>query len=133
MTCPGNRDSKNFSRLETHIQLKDKAVLITGAAGEIGKAATKAFHDQGANLVLVDLNKDALEAMSAELGLEPDRSVVIAADVSKETEVQNFVASTKARFGKIDVFFNNAGAEGKTGPCYKLPLHNNYISNRKSF
>ncbi|MGV2068448.1 SDR family NAD(P)-dependent oxidoreductase [Agrobacterium sp. 22-226-1] len=97
------------------MQFKGKAVLITGAAGGIGKATTKAFHDKGANLVLVDLNKDALEAMSAELGLKPDRSVVIAADVSKETEVESFVAATKARFGKIDVFFNNAGIEGKTG------------------
>lgn len=97
------------------MQFEGKTVLITGAAGGIGKAATKAFHHEGANLVLVDLSKDNLDAMSAELGLDPERSVVIAADVSKEAEVQSFVAATKARFGKIDVFFNNAGVEGKTG------------------
>ncbi|MBN8931285.1 MAG: SDR family NAD(P)-dependent oxidoreductase, partial [Rhizobium pusense] len=77
------------------MQFEGKTVLITGAAGGIGKAATKAFYEEGADLVLVDLDKDALEAMSAELGLAPDRSVNIAADVSKETEVQNVVAATK--------------------------------------
>lgn len=97
------------------MSFKGKTVMITGAAGGIGKAATKAFHDQGASLVLVDLDKNTLGAMSQELGLEKDRTVVIAADVSNEVEVQSFVAAAKSRFGKIDVFFNNAGIEGKTG------------------
>ncbi|SMH57308.1 SDR family NAD(P)-dependent oxidoreductase [Mesorhizobium australicum] len=97
------------------MEFKDKTVLITGAAGGIGKAATKAFFEQGAKLVLIDLAQPSLDTMARELTLDPDRCVLIAADVSKESEVESFVAATKAKFGRIDVFFNNAGVEGKTG------------------
>lgn len=97
------------------MEFKGKTVLITGAAGGIGKAATKAFFAQGAKLVLIDLAQPSLDAMARELALDPDRCVLIAADVSKESEVESFVAATKAKFGRIDVFFNNAGVEGKTG------------------
>ncbi|MGV1768134.1 SDR family NAD(P)-dependent oxidoreductase [Rhizobium rhizogenes] len=98
------------------MEFKDKIVLITGAAGGIGRAATKGFYEQGASLALVDLNLAALEAVFQELRLDTGRCVLIAADVSKESEVESFVAATKARFGRIDVFINNAGVEGKTGP-----------------
>ncbi|UNK40935.1 SDR family oxidoreductase (plasmid) [Shinella sp. H4-D48] len=97
------------------MQYEGKVVLVTGAAGGIGRAATKAFYEQGAKLVLVDLSKEALDMMSDELGLDSDRSVVIAADVSQEAAVEGFVQATVATFGRIDVFFNNAGVEGKTG------------------
>lgn len=97
------------------MDFEDKVVLITGAAGGIGHAATKAFAEQGATLVLVDLSLSALEKIAADLGLPENRLLLVAADVRSESEVEGYVAGATTRFGRIDVFFNNAGVEGKTG------------------
>ncbi|MBR3118304.1 MULTISPECIES: SDR family NAD(P)-dependent oxidoreductase [Oceanobacillus] len=92
--------------------MEDKVVLITGGAGGIGQETAQLFLDNGAKVVLVDINKDALERAKASLNAEPDRVVVIGADVTNEEDVKNYVKQTVDAFGKIDVFFNNAGING---------------------
>ncbi|WP_340002039.1 SDR family NAD(P)-dependent oxidoreductase [Oceanobacillus sp. FSL K6-0127] len=92
--------------------MEDKVVLITGGAGGIGQETAQLFLDNGAKVVLVDINKDALERAKASLNVEPDRVVVIGADVTNEEDVKNYVKQTVDAFGKIDVFFNNAGING---------------------
>lgn len=92
-----------------------KVVLITGAAGGIGKETAKAFAEQGAKLVLVDLQEESLSKTVSELNLDDGSCVTVAADVSKEEDVKNYVDTAVQKFGKIDVFFNNAGIEGKVG------------------
>lgn len=87
-----------------------KVVLITGAAGGIGVEAARLFHAQGAKLALVDLNGNQLDQLVTEL--KATDALTFAADVTKEDQVKAFVQSTKEKFGKIDVFFNNAGIEG---------------------
>jgi meso-butanediol dehydrogenase / (S,S)-butanediol dehydrogenase / diacetyl reductase len=98
------------------LDFKGKVVLITGAAGGVGKAAARAFRQQGAKLALVDLAQSALDAVAEELQLVAEDSLLIVADVSKEENVEHYVEATKSKFGRIDVFFNNAGIEGKPGP-----------------
>ncbi|MCV9887899.1 SDR family NAD(P)-dependent oxidoreductase [Metabacillus halosaccharovorans] len=90
-----------------------KVVLITGAANGIGLAAAKAFATEGAKLALVDLKLDALEKAAS--SIKADDVLLLAADVSKEEEVQQYVAETKNKYGHIDVFINNAGINGKFG------------------
>lgn len=90
----------------------DKAVLITGAAGGIGREAAKAFASEGAKLALVDLKLEALEDVARELNLQKGNILLIPADVTKEEQVQEYVQKTRDTFGRIDVFFNNAGVEG---------------------
>ncbi|MGW0038754.1 SDR family NAD(P)-dependent oxidoreductase [Gordonia sp. NPDC003376] len=97
------------------MEFENKTVLITGAAGGIGSAAVSIFAKAGANLVLVDLATPALRRLADELGLDPGRTELIAADVSSEDQVRRYVAGARDRFGRIDVFFNNAGVEGATG------------------
>ncbi|USK68434.1 SDR family NAD(P)-dependent oxidoreductase [Peribacillus asahii] len=88
-----------------------KVVLITGATGGIGKETARLFANQGAKLALVDLDSQALESLAKELELED--YLLQTADVTSEEQVENFVEQTKKKYGKIDVFFNNAGIEGK--------------------
>ncbi|MBS4192808.1 SDR family oxidoreductase [Bacillus sp. FJAT-49705] len=90
---------------------EEKVVLITGAAGGIGKETARLFAKHGAKLALVDLNPKALESLAKELELED--YLLQTADVTSEEQVKNFVQQTKKKYGKIDVFFNNAGIEGK--------------------
>ncbi|MBM7656442.1 SDR family NAD(P)-dependent oxidoreductase [Neobacillus cucumis] len=93
------------------MSFSDKVVLITGAAGGIGIAAAKAFAKEGAKLALVDLSKEALEKAAG--SIEAKEILLLSADVSKEEEVKRYVEETKNAYGKIDVFINNAGINGK--------------------
>jgi NAD(P)-dependent dehydrogenase (short-subunit alcohol dehydrogenase family) len=95
------------------MRFKDKVVLITGAAGGIGSETAKRFSSEGAKIVLVDLDQEGSEKAAKELNLSADDYLVVKADVTKEADVKNYVKETKDRFGKIDVFFNNAGIEAK--------------------
>lgn len=90
----------------------NKVVLITGAAGGIGKVTARAFAREGARLGLVDLDLAALEKTARELDLPEGSYLLIPADVTKEEQVQGYVQKVKDTFGRIDVFFNNAGIEG---------------------
>lgn len=96
-------------------RLQDRVALITGGAGGIGKATAARFLDEGARVVLVDLDAGGLAATQASLD-GGDRVRTVVADVSREEDVQRYVQATLDAFGRIDVFFNNAGIEGKAAP-----------------
>jgi NAD(P)-dependent dehydrogenase (short-subunit alcohol dehydrogenase family) len=87
----------------------DKVVLITGAGSGFGRLAAAAFARAGALLALGDLDIDALAATVREGGIAPARVLAMRCDVAVNTEVQQFVAATVERFGRIDVAVNNAG------------------------
>jgi len=94
---------------------RDKVVIITGGAGGIGKVTAEKFLDQEAKVVLVDLFADQLAQTKEELKSRGEVHI-IQADVSDEEDVKKYVRETVDRYGKIDVFFNNAGIEGKVAP-----------------
>lgn len=93
--------------------MNDKVAIITGAGGGIGHAVAKALNEQGVKLVLVDVSSEALTEVSKDLNLNKDNSILLKADVSKEDNVKYYVDKTIEKFGKIDIFVNNAGVEGK--------------------
>ncbi|RLL43585.1 SDR family oxidoreductase [Oceanobacillus piezotolerans] len=96
-------------------RFEDKVVLITGAASGLGQASALQVAKEGAKLSLVDLNQEGLEETRKKVLLEaPEAEILmIAADVSKEEDVKNYVEQTIQKFSRIDGFFNNAGIEGK--------------------
>src|SRR4030081_3645228 len=89
-----------------------KTALITGAAGGIGTALAKRATARGFNLALVDVDEARLRALVAELGLSKGSTLTVAADVSKEADVNEYVRRTIEKYGAIDCFANNAGIEG---------------------
>lgn len=103
------------------VRLNDKVAIITGGSGGIGKAVAKRFLQEGAKVVLVDLFQDALDKVKAELDSLGD-VLVVQADVSKEDDVKKYVEKAVNAFDKIDVFFNNAGIEGKVQPIVEISL-----------
>lgn len=102
--------------------MKDKVVLITGVAGGIGKAAAKAFAIEGAKLALVDLKEEALQEVAKEV--EASDLLLLPADVTKEEEVKKYVDKTVEKFGRIDVFLNNAGVNGINAKITEQPDDN---------
>lgn len=96
-------------------RFEDRTAIITGASGGIGKETAARFLAEGANVVLVDLDQAQLAATLKALG-GSERIVAVKADVSVEDDVQRYVQAAIDAFGRIDVFFNNAGIEGKVAP-----------------
>jgi len=96
-------------------RFEDKVVIVTGAGSGLGQAATLQLAQEGAKLVLVDLNEAGLkETEEKVLAISPQAELfLIAANVADENAVKGFVDATVEKFGKIDGFFNNAGIEGK--------------------
>lgn len=86
------------------MELKDKVAIITGAASGIGKATAEAFARLGAQVAVVDLNEAGAKKVAAEIGGEG-----FGCDVADEAAVNDMVRQVQARFGPVDVLFNNAG------------------------
>ena len=86
--------------------LSGKTALLTGATGGIGRAIAKTLHAQGANLILTDINQEALEKFKTELG---DRVAVFAGNITEEKDLKQLVKFGQEVFGNIDILVNNAG------------------------
>lgn len=87
------------------MQLKNKVVVVTGGGSGIGRALCCRFAHEGARAVVVsDVNATAASAVAQEIG-----GTAIAADVSRENDVQRLVNQTLEKYGAIDLFCSNAG------------------------
>lgn len=93
-------------------RFKGKTVIVTGSASGIGRGVALRFSQEGANVVLCDIDEKKLAAVAAELS--PDRTLAQRCDVTRLDEVQALVKAAVSRFGALDVMVNNAGiaAEG---------------------
>ena len=93
----------------------NKTVVITGAGSGLGRGTAERVAGEGANVLLVDVDVDGLEAAKADIESTgaPGRVVVVTADVADEAAVNAYVNAAVDAFGTIDGFFNNAGIEGK--------------------
>lgn len=85
---------------------QNQTVLVTGAAGNLGRAVADAFAENGANLVLVDLKRDHLAHV---FGTEGDRRIFAPADLLNPLSVADAVGTAVQRTGRIDVLCNIAG------------------------
>ncbi len=86
--------------------MKDKVVIITGAAGGIGSAIAKKFSTAGARLVLSDINRERLDDI---LGILGKGHIGVTCDVTKVDDIKGLVARALEYGNKIDVMINNAG------------------------
>ena len=92
-----------------------RVVLVTGAAGNLGRAVAQAFADRGARLVLIDLKREHLEKA---FGAEDDRRLFAPINLLESAQVEATLNQAVARFGRIDALANLAGGFRMGSPVH---------------
>lgn len=87
-------------------RLENKVAIITGAAQGMGAAHAKRFIEEGAKVVLTDLNEEKGQAYAAELG---ENALFVKQNVTSEEDWANVIAKTEETFGPVNILVNNAG------------------------
>jgi len=99
--------------------LAGKVCIVTGAAGSIGRASAQLFAAEGARVMLLDLDAQALE--DAARDIPSDRARWQVADVRRAADVEAAISATSREWGAIDVLFSNAGNMGAIAPLAEYP------------
>jgi NAD(P)-dependent dehydrogenase (short-subunit alcohol dehydrogenase family) len=102
------------------LDFTDKTILITGAGSGFGKLLAKQFGERGANLVLADINAEALMNVVDELNAEEGKVITQTANIAKEDDHRALVDSAIATFGGIDIAINNAGISQQSSILHKM-------------
>jgi 2-dehydro-3-deoxy-L-rhamnonate dehydrogenase (NAD+) len=98
-----------------------RVVAITGAAGDLGRAAAMRLAHAGAGLVLLDVAEEPLQALARELEAEGAAAIALPCDVTDRAAIDAAIAAATERFGRIDGLFNNAGYQGAFAPTDVYP------------
>lgn len=88
---------------------KDKVVLVTGGSSGLGRMIAEAFGSAGAKLAIVGLEPEAVETAACEMQATGVETLGLAADITRQEDVDRVLAQTTQRFGRLDVLVNNAG------------------------
>ena len=100
-------------------RLDGKVAVITGAAGGIGEASASLFVEQGARVLIADIQDEKGQALARELG---PRAHYVHTNVTQGADIKAAVQQALQRFGRLDCMFNNAGSLGFVGPVEDIPL-----------
>ncbi|UGX85130.1 SDR family oxidoreductase [Phyllobacterium meliloti] len=93
-------------------RLAGKTAIITGGASGFGEGMAKRFAEEGANVVVADLNHKGAETVANAIGKS---AIAVQADVSRKEDVDAMVAAAMDRFGRVDIMVNNAGFTHRNG------------------
>ncbi len=91
------------------MRLREKVALITGAGGGIGRESALLFANEGARVVVVDVDDAAAKDTVAQIQHNGGEAMSVHADVSRAGECERMVAEAEQRFGRLQILFNNAG------------------------
>jgi 3-oxoacyl-[acyl-carrier protein] reductase len=104
-------------------RLSGKRAIVTGAGRGIGQAIARAFLDEGARVLINDIDRSLVEYSAAELGAGDGQLAFVSGDVSNPDDVHRIVARAKETFGGVDVLVNNAGIGGIGKTLLELSLN----------
>jgi 3-oxoacyl-[acyl-carrier protein] reductase len=93
-------------------RLNGKVAIITGAASGFGEGMAKRFAEEGAKVVVADLNAKGAERVAGEIG---EAAIPVTTDVSSRSEIDEMVYAAKSAFGRVDIMVNNAGFTHRNG------------------
>ena len=98
-------------------RLEGKVAVITGGASGIGEASGRLFVEEGAEVVVADVQDERGKSLASELGAE-----YVHADVTREEDVEATVSHAVDVYGRLDCMFNNAGIAGAVGPIESVTV-----------
>ena len=105
------------------MRLDGKVCIITGAGSGQGRAAALRFAEEGAGVVIAEIDAAAGTAAAAEINASGGAAISVESDVSAESDWQSIVAAAEERFGGVDVLYNNAAVAPATdGSVVDVPL-----------
>ena len=113
---------QDMARANAHIRptesgrMAGKICIVTGAAQGFGRGIAQELYNEGASIVIADLNEPLAGQVAAEMG---ERAFAVAVNVSDEESVANMVAQTVERFGGLDLMLSNAGVV-RSGPVTEM-------------
>lgn len=91
------------------MRLKDKVAIITGGGRGIGEATAKKFVEEGAKVVIADVNQEDTDKVVKAINGHGGEAIGVVVDVTDQAQVEKVVADTVDQFGKLDIIVNNAG------------------------
>ena len=100
-------------------RLAEKSAVITGAANGIGRAIAQRFAQEGARLVMVDIQAEALDRVVAEIAAAGGTAHPVVGDVTEEAPATAAVQTAIERFGRLDILVNNVGG-GRNGRIWEI-------------
>lgn len=101
-------------------RLDGKAAIITGGAGGFGAGMTRRFIEEGARVLIADMNAKRAETLAAELG---EAAVPLTVDVSLGSDIERMVQTAYDAFGRVDIMINNAGYSHRNGDLLGVDEH----------
>jgi len=97
------------------MRLNEKVAIITGAGSGFGEAMAIRFAEEGAKIVVSDINEEAAKRVAADIQSKGGDAIVDVTDVSLAADVKNMTSATMDKYGKIDILVNNAGMPQRNG------------------
>ncbi|MDP9702381.1 NAD(P)-dependent dehydrogenase (short-subunit alcohol dehydrogenase family) [Paenibacillus intestini] len=91
------------------MKLENKVAIVTGAGSGMGKAIATLYAQEGAKVVVSDINEEAAQAVVQEIQANGGEAFVLLANVAKEEDVQQLIDQTVSKYGTVDILVNNAG------------------------
>ncbi|MEK4272499.1 SDR family oxidoreductase [Paenibacillus sp. FSL R7-0026] len=91
------------------MKLQDKVAVVTGAGSGMGKAIATLYAQEGAKVVVSDINEESAQAVVNDIKAQGGEAIVVLANVAKEEDVQNLIDTTVSTYGTVDILINNAG------------------------
>jgi len=102
------------------MRFENKVLFVTGGASGLGAATARRFADEGARVVVADINEDGARDYAASL---PD-GIALGVDTADPESVQRAIQAAVTHYGRIDVIFNNAGIEGEQTALHEMTVDN---------
>ena len=104
------------------MKLPDQVAIVVGSARGIGAAIARTFSEEGAAIVLVDLEKmnPQLDEVAQEINQKGGKAIAIVADVTDDRQVNQMIDETVRRWGRIDILVNSAGLRGPLVPVQEI-------------
>jgi len=99
------------------MRLNNKIALVTGAGSGFGRGIATRFAEEGAKLIVADINEEAAKMVAGEIG---DSAIAVVADVSKNSDVEAMIQQTVAQWGRLDILVNNAGTTHRNKPMTEV-------------